>query len=56
MINPFNITLESVDTTTTMMSDDLRCVKKDLSRLNQSAIEQRIRLEEHKNEMISELA
>ena len=39
-----------------MMSDDLRCVKKDLSRLNQSAIQQSIRLEEHKNEMISELA
>ena len=56
MINPFNITLESVDTTTTMMSDDLRCVKKDLSSLNQSAIEQRIRLEEHKNKMTSELA
>ena len=56
MINPLNITLESVDTTTTMMSDDLRCLKKDLNSLNDSAIEQSINLEEHKNEVTSELA
>ena len=56
MINPLNITLESVDTTTTMMSDDLRCLKKDLNSLNDSAIEQNICLEEHKNEVTSELA
>ena len=52
MINPFNSTLKSVDTTTTMMSDDLRCVKKDLSSLNESAIK---RLEEHKNEELTNL-
>ena len=47
-----NSTLESVDTTSTMMSDDLRCVKKDLSSLNESAIK---RLEEHKNEELANL-
>ena len=55
MINPLNTKLCTVDSTTSRMSDDLRCVKTDLNNLNESVIKQSRHLEEHKNEMTSKL-
>ena len=54
-IDSLNNKLDSVDSTATRMSDDLRCVKTDLNSLNESVIEQSRCLQEHKNETKSEL-
>ena len=56
MIDSRNTKLDSVDSTATRMSDDLRCVKTDLNSLNESVTKQSRWLKKHKNKITSELA
>ena len=54
-IDWLNNKLDSVDSTASRMSDDLRCVTTAMNSLNESVIEQSRCLKEHKNETKSEL-
>ena len=55
MINPLNSKLTSVYATSTMMREDLNCVKTDLSSLNDSMNRVCDKVEEHEDHMTAEL-
>ena len=54
-INPLNSKLASVDATSTLMRDDLSCVKTDLSSLNDSMNRVCDKVEEHEDHMTAEM-
>ena len=55
MVNPLNSKLTSVDVTSTLMRDDLSCVKTDLRSLNDSMNRVCDKVEEHEDHMTAEL-
>ena len=55
LLNPLNSKLTSVDATSTLMRDDLNCVKTDLSSLNDSMNRVCDKVEEHEDHMTAEL-
>ena len=55
LLNPLNSRLASVDATSTLMRDDLSCVKTDLNSLNDSMNRVCDKVEEHKDHTTTEL-
>ena len=55
MVNPLNSKLTSVNATSTLMRDELSCVKTDLSSLNDSMNRVCDKVEEHEDHMTAEL-